>query len=224
MIILITGTSKGIGLETAKLLCDQQHTVIAVSRSKMNFSHHNLKFILGDINDSKTIELCKKYLDENNLPLNVLINNAGMLINKAFEKITYSELLSVFETNTFAPFVWIQHMLPYLKKAHKPHIVNISSMGGITGTQKFPGLSAYSSSKGALSILSECLAEELKSDNITCNSLALGAAQTEMLSAAFPEYKAPLSASQMAEFVAWFATNGQNFFNGKVLPVAVSIP
>lgn len=223
MTILITGASKGVGLEVVKFFLEH-HKVIAVSRSPVNFTHPHLFYIQGDIKDRQTIEQCKQYLSDRNEALDVLINNAGYLIHKPFENISREDLYAVYETNVFAPFLWIKEMLPYLKKSSNAHIVNITSMGGITGTQKFPGLSVYSSSKGALSILTECLAEELKTHHISCNALALGAVQTEMLASAFPNYKAPLSPAEMAQFIGWFAINGQKFFNGKILPVAVSTP
>jgi NAD(P)-dependent dehydrogenase (short-subunit alcohol dehydrogenase family) len=97
-------------------------------------------------------------------------------------------------------------------------------MGGVQGSAKFAGLSAYSSSKAALCTLTECLAEELKLENISVNCLALGAVQTEMLSKAFPGYRAPLSASEMAEFIVQFARSGHYYFNGKILPVSSTTP
>jgi 3-oxoacyl-[acyl-carrier protein] reductase len=224
MVVLITGASKGIGLETVKYLLSYQHNVIAVSRSPLSLTRPHLLSIQGDIRDENTIKMCKEHLEKNNLSLDVLINNAGYLVNKPFEDIHLSELQEIYYTNVFAPFIWIQQLLPYLKKSQHSHIVNISSMGGILCSQKFPGLSAYSSSKGALSILTECLAEELKPFNISCNALALGAVQTEMLSQAFPNFKAPLTSQEMAEFIGWFALNGQKFFNGKILPVAITTP
>jgi len=223
MVILITGTSKGIGLELVKKFCNK-HLVLAVSRGSMPFNHPNVHFIQGDIYDESIVQQCKDFFEKNQLCLDVLINNAGILINKSFEQITKDELEKVYQTNVFSVFFLIQQMLPFLKKSKKSHIVNISSMGGINGTQKFPGLSAYSSSKGALSILTECLAEELKKYSISCNALALGAVQTEMLSTAFPEYKAPITPSEIADFIVWFALNGHQFFNGKILPVAISTP
>lgn len=223
MTILITGASKGIGLETTKYLSDN-HKIIAISRSPIPYNHPNIIFIQGDIQEEKTISQCVEYFQKNNSALDVLINNAGYLINKPFEQISKEELMSIYTTNVFAPFIWIQKMLPYLKKSDTAHIINISSMGGITGTQKFAGLSAYSSSKGAISILTECLAEELKPHSISCNAIALGSVQTEMLSKAFPEYKASFSPAQIVEFIAWFALNGHKFFNGKILPVATSTP
>lgn len=223
MVILITGASKGVGLEVTKQLC-YHHNIIAISRSDILFSHQNLICIKGDINDNKTIEKCWQTIYQNFSKLDVIINNAGVLINKPFENIRQEELQMIYSTNVFAPFNLIQKMLPLLKKSESAHIVNITSMGGVIGTQKFSGLSAYSSSKGALSILTECLAEELKDFNIKCNALALGAVQTEMLSNAFPDYKAPISAKDIAEFIAWFSLNGHKFFNGKILPVALSTP
>jgi 3-oxoacyl-[acyl-carrier protein] reductase len=97
-------------------------------------------------------------------------------------------------------------------------------MGGIQGSAKFPGLSAYSSSKGAVLTLTELLAEEFKETGPSFNALALGAVQTEMLEEAFPGYKAPVSAIEMAEYVMNFALNGQKLYNGKILQVSSSTP
>lgn len=116
----------------------------------------------------------------------------------------------------------VRDLLPFFNPA--AHIVNMSSMGGVQGSAKFPGLSLYSASKGAVGILTECLAEELKEEGVSVNALAIGAVQTEMLSQAFPDYKAPLSADEMAGFIKYFALQGKNFFNGKVLPVSLSTP
>jgi NAD(P)-dependent dehydrogenase (short-subunit alcohol dehydrogenase family) len=85
-------------------------------------------------------------------------------------------------------------------------------------------LSAYSSSKGALNILTEMLAEEYKETSIKFNTLALGAVQTEMLEEAFPGYNAPISSNEVSKFIFDFAINGSNFFNGKTIPVSSSNP
>jgi NAD(P)-dependent dehydrogenase (short-subunit alcohol dehydrogenase family) len=112
--------------------------------------------------------------------------------------------------------------LPFFKKSS--HVVNISSMGGVQGSAKFPGLAAYSSSKGALITLTELLAEEFKQTGPSFNVLALGAVQTEMLEEAFPGYKAPLTARQMAQYIIDFSLTGNTFYNGKVLEVSSSTP
>jgi 3-oxoacyl-[acyl-carrier protein] reductase len=104
------------------------------------------------------------------------------------------------------------------------HVVNISSMGGVQGSVKFSGLSAYSSSKGALITLTELLAEEYKDSGISFNVLALGAVQTEMLAEAFPGYQAPISALEMADYIYDFSINGSKLFNGKIIQVSSSTP
>lgn len=230
MNIIITGASRGIGLETAALLAEnKQNNLLLLSRNSDKLAELSQKSEFDNI-DYLTFDLLNP--DEKQLThkleewgkLDVIINNAGMLINKPFEQLTSEDWKKVYGVNVFGPAELIKTCLPYLEKNGKGHIVNISSMGGFQGASKFPGLSAYSSSKAAISNLTECLAEEFKDKNIAVNCLALGAVQTEMLEEAFPGYQAPLSSAEMAEYLAYFAQNGQKFFNGKILPVALSTP
>jgi NAD(P)-dependent dehydrogenase (short-subunit alcohol dehydrogenase family) len=151
-----------------------------------------------------------------------LINNAGTLISKPFEKLSVEDFEQVFSVNVFSCAMLIQKLLPILGSGS--HVVSISSMGGVQGSVKFPGLAAYSSSKGALQVLTEVLAEEYKARDISFNCLALGAVQTEMLEEAFPGFKAPVQADQMARYIFDFAVQGAALFNGKTLPVAVTTP
>lgn len=232
MLIIITGASKGIGFEMVKRFSlHPEALIIAVSRdtrSLQQFIEKNKTFtvmpIKGDITKSADIKKIYKVLKSLALPIDVLIHNAGNIVNKPFEKISAKELTDVYATNVFAPFLLTQTLVPLFNKKQRSHIVNIGSMGGFQGSSKFSGLSAYSSSKSALSGLTECLAEELKSKNIAVNCLALGAVQTEMLSKAFPGYKAPMKPAQMAEFICHFALSGHSFFTGKILPVSSTTP
>jgi NAD(P)-dependent dehydrogenase (short-subunit alcohol dehydrogenase family) len=232
MLVLVTGCSKGIGYEIVKKFCaDPKAQVVAVSRStgsldqlQKKSSLHNLTIVKADLASVKGRRNVLNTVKARRKPLDILINNAGSLVNKPFPKISEKELQQVYSTNVFAPFMLIQGALPLMNGAKRAHIVNISSMGGVQGSSKFPGLSAYSSSKAALCGLTECLAEELKTKNISVNCLALGAVQTEMLSKAFPGYKAPLSASEMAEFITQFSQSGHHYFNGKILPVSSTTP
>lgn len=231
MFIVVTGASKGIGLEIVKqLLVDGENTVLAVSRSSKELSAlykthpDNLITVFGDLTNTPTQNRILAIIKNKKVQLDVLINNAGAIVNKPFEKISAKELETVYTTNVFVPFLLIQKLLPVLGKKNKSHIINIGSMGGVQGSSKFAGLSAYSSSKSALSGLTECLAEELKEKNISVNCLALGAVQTEMLSKAFPGYKAPLQPKQMANFIVDFALTGHQYFNGKIIPVSSTTP
>ena len=128
----------------------------------------------------------------------------------------------VYDVNIFGMVSLTKAILPYMNKGG--HVVNISSMGGIQGSMKYPGLSAYSSSKGALNILTELLAEEYKDSGPSFNALALGAVQTEMLEEAFPGYQAPNSANDIAKYIMEFSLEGNKYFNGKVLQVSSTTP
>ncbi|MBC8344458.1 MAG: SDR family oxidoreductase, partial [Bacteroidetes bacterium] len=131
---------------------------------------------------------------------------------------------SIFSVNLFGPVKLIRKLSPYMGKIQTSHIVNISSMGGFQGSVKFPGLTAYAASKAALSNLTEVLAAEFQDKNIKVNCLAIGSVETSMLANTFPDYKAPLTASEMADFISDFSLQGYKYFNGKVLPVALSTP
>ncbi len=232
MIAIITGASKGIGFELVKRFSqDKNYMVIAISRNieplkklVQTSTQHNVLPIKADITKTKDLAQVIKVIHKLNTPVDVMINKAGIIVNKPFEKISEKELIEVYKTNVFAPFNFIHLLIPNLSQSKNPHIVNISSMGGFQGSAKFSGLSAYSSSKSALAGLTECLAEELKSKKISVNCLAIGAVQTEMLTKAFPGYKAPLKANQMAAYIYDFAINGRLYFNGKIIPVSSTTP
>ena len=129
---------------------------------------------------------------------------------------------TVYKTNVFGVAEMTRIILPFMKT--NGHVVNISSIGGVQGSVKFPGLAAYSSSKGAVITLTELLAEEYKETGPSFNVLALGAVQTEMLEKAFPDYKAPTSALKMAQYIFEFSLNGNKYYNGKLLQVSNTTP
>jgi 3-oxoacyl-[acyl-carrier protein] reductase len=233
--VLITGASRGIGLDVAIQILNQGHRVIGCGRNPASLEKllnaarksgrdQQLLLLELDLESNTSIDHAAAAVAASGYPIDVLINNAGALVNKDFAAISPSELEQVYKVNVLGPFRLVQQVLPAFNALATSHIVNISSMGGFQGSAKFPGLSAYSSSKAAIANLAEMWAVELQDKGIRCNALSIGAAQTDMLSAAFPDYEAPLSSSEMAEFIAWFALNGSKFFNGKVLPVAVSTP
>jgi len=234
MNIIITGANRGIGFEAARIFAsDPEHNVFAIARGKAGLE--KLLFECKDSNGTGNVSIFSfdLLLDDYQTLLipailqkmkcvDILVNNAGMLIHKPFEEMEESDFDLMFQANVKTAFNLTRHILPYLAK--NAHIVNIGSMGGFQGSIKFPGLSLYSASKGALAILTECLAEEFKERQVKVNCLALGSAQTEMLENAFPGYKSPLTAAEMAGFITDFALHGHQWFNGKVLPVAATTP
>jgi len=222
--IIITGTSRGIGQELALCFANAGHQVLALSRnsSKELIDITNINCLEIDITNEEDRKKLALFLKDNWKQVDILINNAGSLINKPFTETTLNDFQQVYNVNVFSVVGLTQVCLPFMCKGS--HVVSISSMGGIQGSMKFPGLSAYSSSKGALITLSELLAEEYKEKGIAFNVLALGAVNTEMLHEAFPGYNAPLSAKEMAEYIFNFALTGNTYYNGKVLQVSSSTP
>lgn len=223
--IIVTGVSSGIGFEMALQFAKAGHNVLAISRNTaplVKYNRKNINCLSADITEVTDLKKIKNFLTQHWKKVDILINSAGLLINKPFFKTRTADFEEVYKVNVFAPARIIRICLPFLKKGS--HVVNISSMGGLRGSLKFPGLSAYSSSKGALITLTEVLAEEYKDTNISFNVLALGAVQTEMLSKAFPNYKAPITAKDMAAYIVNFALTGQKYFNGKVVEVASTTP
>jgi len=229
--IVITGASSGIGYATALSLSkNPEHRVFAVARNSALLKSlasaapaGNVVPFVFDILGGKTIlETINGRLKGEDI--DVVINNAGRLANKPFSETSAEEWRATFDVNFFGTVNVIRSLLPLMGRSDRGHIVNIGSMGGVEGTIKFPGLTAYSASKAALANLTETLAQELIQKNISVNCLAFGAVQTEMLGKAFPGYQAPVSASETGVFVGNFALTGAAFFNGKIIPVSSSTP
>lgn len=225
---IVTGASRGIGYQTTLALLKEGYEVIAVARSADKLEKlaneangENIIPVKCDLTDESDLNtLIHKVKDAGNI--DGLINNAGMVLNKPFIETSKQEWQEVFNINVFSVVELTQLLIPYFNEG--THIVNISSMGGFQGSLKFPGLSAYSSAKGALAILTECLSAELESSKIYVNCLCIGAVQTEMLKEAFPGYTAPVSPIQMGKFICNFVDTAHQFFNGKILPVALNNP
>lgn len=222
--IIITGTSRGIGYELALLFANAGHKVLAISRNipKTLIENTNITCLSVDLSKESDLQQVEDFLKSSWKKIDAVVHNAGSLILKPFAETTQKDFEEVYKVNVFGVANLTRVCLPYLKK--DSHVVTISSMGGIQGSLKFAGLSAYSSSKGAVITLSELLAEEYKEQGISFNVLALGSVQTEMLAEAFPGYQAPISANEMAQYIYDFTLTGNKYFNGKVLEVSSTNP
>ena len=223
MKVIITGASRGIGFEMVKHFLSNGHEVLAISRNAdklkalESLGAKVLPFDLLEDDFNPIVDAVKSFGK-----IDILINNAGALVNKPLGQITNDDLKQVSGVNVFSIIKLTRDLLPHYNT--DAHIINISSVGGVQGSVKFAGLSVYSSSKGAVSILTECLAEEFKDTTLRFNALALGAVQTEMLQEAFPDYHANTTSEAMANYVYRFATQDGKLFNGKILTVSSSTP
>lgn len=226
MNVIISGASKGIGAEVVKQLDALGHRVLAIARNEeallsLKKECKLVEVLAIDINEPDLSDIMMPLL-ESWKGVDVIINNAGQLINSPFIRTSTVDFLDMFNANVLTAVNLIQAVTPFLIRGS--HIVNISSMGGINGSSKFPGLSAYSTSKGALTTLTECLAEEYKEIGVHVNALALGSVHTKMFQKAFPNFEAAVGVKEMAAYIVNFALEGNQFYNGKILPVATTTP
>ena len=222
--VIITGTSSGIGFELVKLFSEKNHNVLAISRNNNALRTLNLAGVMPidlDLTESEDYNSLDKYLSSFK-NIDILINNAGYLVNKPFEETTLKDFQDVYSTNVFSVAMLTKKIIGFMSESS--NVVNISSIGGVQGSMKFAGLSAYSSSKAALNILTEMLAEEYKDRKIHFNSLALGSVETKMLKKAFPDFKASTSAIEMANYIYQFSVEGYMFLNGKIVSVSSTTP
>ncbi|SMC77137.1 SDR family oxidoreductase [Moheibacter sediminis] len=226
--IIITGASRGIGRELAKIHLLNGNNVLAISRNaekleelKMFENNSQFRFLSLDLADYNSLNQITQAIQDWN-KVDVLYNNAGLLVNKPFAEITESDIDYSIDVNYKGPFRLIQLILD--KTDFNSHIVNITTMGAVQGSLKFPGLGVYSSSKAGLVTLTELLAQEFNENQPRINCIALGAVQTEMLEEAFPGYIAPISAEETAEYLYNFGLNGHRYQNGKVIQLSTTTP
>ncbi len=231
---IITGASRGVGKEVVLSLAKSvpNSKIIALARSG-----NALNALRADVenlnNGSEVFSLEFDLLAPDMDPLEKciseflngrvdgLLNNAGRLIHKPFTELNDADWMDIYKVNVFGVSKLTRIVLPFMQDGH---VVMVSSMGGIMGSVKFAGLSAYSSSKAAVIGMVECLAEEYKEGRVHFNALAFGSVQTEMLEEAFPGFKAAVSAEEMGSYTADFLVNGGRFFNGKTLQVSSTTP
>lgn len=226
--IFVSGASRGIGRELAKIHLENGNNVFAISRNEEKLKElkqfekdSNFNYLTVDLADFAALDQIPAALTDWS-HIDVLYNNAGVLVNKPFAQITENDIAYSLAVNYKAPFRLIQLLLN--KMDGGSHIVNVTTMGAVQGTVKFPGLATYSSSKAGIITLTELLAEEFDENQPKINCVALGAVQTEMLEEAFPSYKAPLTAAEMAAYLYDFGLKGHHFQNGKTLQLSVSTP
>jgi NAD(P)-dependent dehydrogenase (short-subunit alcohol dehydrogenase family) len=232
MNIVITGASSGIGYATAlKFAENKDNRIIAIARNKQlltklvdaKLASNSPGEIIPLVFDLESKDMSTVIKEAQKLgKINILINNAAVLVNKKFSELGDQDWERIYSVNVFGQARIIRTLLPFFDKNDYSHIINISSMGGFQGSDKFPGLAAYSSSKAAMINMTECLATELIDDNISVNCLALGTVATEMQKKAFPDYKAKIQPEDIAEYLVYFSENGAKYYNGSVLPVSLT--
>lgn len=223
---IVLGASRGIGFAMVQYLLSAGEKVLAYSRNTTSLmdlknefdalqvheldltsSNFNLSAQAGELSQLKGVLYC-----------------AGYLVNKPYTELSSEDWLRIYQTNVFGIARFTSQIMQLTSLSREVRHLYIGSMGGYQGSAKFPGLSAYSSSKAALACMAECLAEEFKESKHSFNTLSIGAVQTEMLEEAFPGYQAPVNPKEMAAFIYNLFKMDRLLFNGKNIPVSLSTP
>jgi len=187
-VALVTGSSSGIGFETALALARENYFTYASMRNTgkagkiqeiAKKENLNLKVIELDVDKEDSIKSAVKKIQEQKGRIDVLVNNAGYGLFGCIEDITMDELKAQFQTNFFGIVSLIQEIAPIMRKQGSGIIVNVSSVAGRIG---FPGTPAYISSKFALEGLSECMRYELSPFGIKTIIIEPGVIQTNFFS------------------------------------------
>jgi len=231
--ILITGVGKGLGREMLKEFTKAGAFVYGVSRSKSDFknieNNNRAKLFSGDV---RNLNLIKKILNQSikdKRPINGLVNNAGIRLRSKFTRISKEKIKEVFDVNFFSIFEILKLYIKYCEtKKIGSSVVNIGSIVGETG---FEDLSGYSSTKGAIKSLTQCLAIEFASKNIRMNIVNPGFIKTSY----FQKFKSkkklynwtlskiPLkrwgSSNEIANVVGFLISNDSSYINGETINV-----
>ncbi len=238
MNIIITGANSGIGFETSKALTrvEGPHKIMAISRDKEKLSILEKEFSLLKT-DSK-IGIYSFDLERNNYEelvifardffdfntgnhIDIIINNAGYLINKPLLNTNTEDIQKSVNINVNSIIKMTNSFFAYFSKQSITHIVNIGSISGVQGSEKFAGLSAYSISKAGVNTLTESMAVELNEFKIHTNCINPGAVNTKMLKKAFPNFNSEVSAEEFGNYLANFAIKNGRIMNGRLISVSL---
>jgi NAD(P)-dependent dehydrogenase (short-subunit alcohol dehydrogenase family) len=237
-IALVTGANKGIGLETARQLAQQNITVLLGSRDlakgegaarELGKGGLDVRALEIDVNESASIHKAVAQVERDFGRLDILINNAGVLVDDYGKKVSEQSLdtwRATFETNVFGLVATTQAFLPLLRKSDAGRIVNVSSILGSTTYHATPGspvydfkVPAYNVSKAAVNAYTVQLAYELKDSKIKVNAAHPGWVKTNLGGDG-----ATMEIPDGAKTSVALATIGADGPNGAFLHMSESIP
>lgn len=193
--IIVTGTAKGMGKQMVEVFAENGANVFAHARTETEEhkafckeleTKHSVQVmpLYFDLRDAEAMKEAVKAIRGTKLPIDGLVNNAGITYNSLFQMTNMEELRNQMEVNFFAPFLFTQYISKLMVRNKKGSIVSISSSAALDGNS---GKSAYGASKAALLTMTMCISEELAATGIRANVVCPGVTATDML-ATMPDY------------------------------------
>jgi NAD(P)-dependent dehydrogenase (short-subunit alcohol dehydrogenase family) len=224
-VAVVTGASSGIGRATAELLIERGARVAVFARSagklKSLARKHGDRMLAvpGDVSDAESIERLFAETESRFGKCDILINDAGTYVNKRIEKMSERDWDRVFAVNVRGAFLTTRRAMKSMIHRGSGSIVNVSSISGVLGPEKFPGYSAYCASKAALIGFTECLAVELKEHGVRVNCVSPGSVDTAMWAAVSGGAPADMTPAEVAEVILFLASDGSRPMNGQNIHV-----
>ena len=220
-VAVVTGASSGIGRRTAELLAERGARVVIAARSESTLrdiaSSKEMHAVAGDVADAAFIERLFAETESRFGPCDVLVNNAGMIDPAPLVDTSAERWERMFAVNVHAIYRACRRVLPSMIARRSGTIVNVASISGVIGPEKFPGWVSYCASKGAVISLTEALAVEIKDHGVRVNSISPGSVDTKMWAEASGGAPAAMTADEVAEAILFLASERSRPMNGQDL-------
>lgn len=224
-IAVVTGASSGIGKRAAEMLVERGARVAIFARSADKIESvagrrsDRMIAVAGDAADEQAIHRLFDETESRLGPCDILINNAGMIDPDLVVETDVQRWDRVFAVNVRSAFLASRRALPSMIGRRSGTIVNVSSISGVIGPEKFPGFASYNSSKAALISFTEALAVEVKKHGIRVNCVSPGSVDTPMWAEASGGAPAEMTADEAAETILFLASSRSRPMNGQNLHV-----
>jgi NAD(P)-dependent dehydrogenase (short-subunit alcohol dehydrogenase family) len=223
-VAVVTGASSGIGRATAEMFASLGARVAAFARTRTRLEElarnsKNIIAIEGDAAQEKDIDRLFGECESRLGACAILVNSAGMIDPERLVKTTQDRWDRMFAVNVRSIFLTCRRALPGMIERRGGSIVNVASISGVPGPEKFPGFVSYCASKAAVIGLTEALAVEVKEDGIRVNCLSPGSVDTPMWTAAGGGAPAAMTPQEIAKTILFLATDDSRPMNGQNLHV-----
>jgi NAD(P)-dependent dehydrogenase (short-subunit alcohol dehydrogenase family) len=224
-VAVVTGASSGIGARCAETLAERGARVVLFSRSAEKLraiaARHEDRMlaISGDVADEAAIARLFAETESRFGACDILINNAGMIDPKPMEATSADDWDRMFAVNVRGAFLCARRALPGMIARGSGAIVNVSSISGVVGPEKFPGYVSYCASKGAVISMTEAMAVEVKSHGVRVNCVSPGSVDTKMWAEASGGAPADMTPDEVAETILFLVSDASRPINGQNLYV-----
>src|SRR5579859_8017766 len=227
-VIIITGAGRGIGRATAMRFAREGARVVLFSHTAATLAQvareiesegYSVLSIAGDVSNEEDVVSLFQRVMETYGRVDVLVNCAGIVAVKPFVDMDVATWDSIIGVNLRGTFLCCREAFRIMAEQHSGVILNLSSLSGVKGVEKFPGLSAYNVSKAGVASLTEILAVEGKPYNIRVCAVSPGAVDTEMLRQAAPHLHAGMTPGDMAEILLFLVDDSGRMLSGTNLEI-----